>query len=170
MNFKELAAKRYSCRKISDKKVDPQLIDQIIEAGILAPTACNNQPYKIFLMDSDKAKETVKKVTSFTFGADVFLAVGYKKEEAWTRKFDGENFGAVDAAIVATHMMMEIEDLGLAATWVGYFDAPLLKELCPEMQDYEMIAIFPVGYAAEDAEISPKHTSRKSKEEALEIL
>lgn len=170
MSFKELAKNRYSCRKMSDKKVSRELVEQIVEAGILAPTAVNKQPYKIFLMDSDEAKENLKKVTSYTFGADVFLVVGYKKDEAWVRSFDQMNFASVDASIVATHMIMQIEDLGLATTWVGYFDAPLLKEMYPQMKDYELIAIFPVGYPADDAEPSPKHFKRKSKEEVLEIL
>ena len=66
--------------------------------------------------------------------------------------------------------MMDIADLGLSTTWVGYFDAPLLKSLCPEMADYDLIAIFPIGYAAEDGTPSPRHTVRKPLEEVLECL
>ena len=76
----------------------------------------------------------------------------------------------MDAAIVATHMMLQTADLGLATTWVGHFDAPLLRQLCPEMKDYELIAIFPIGYAADDAEPSPRHTIRKTAEEMTAVL
>ncbi len=170
MNFKELAENRYSCRKFSDRKVEKELIDQIIDTAIKAPTAVNKQPYKIFLMDSAEAKQNLEKVTTFTFGAHTFLVVGSSANSGWVRSFDHKSFADVDASIVATHIMMEIEDLGLATTWVGHFDAPMLKQMYPAMKDYELIAIFPIGYAAEDAAPSPRHFERKDRQDVVEIL
>lgn len=170
MHFFELAEKRYSCRKFSDKKVDSALLDKIIEAGRIAPTAVNRQPFKIFNMASKTAKNNIREVTRFNFGADAFLVVGYRAEEGWVRSYDGRNFADVDASIVATHMMLAIEELGLSTTWVGHFNAPLLKEKYPEMKDYELIAIFPIGYAAEDAEPAEKHFIRKSSAELVTVL
>ena len=170
MNFTELAKKRYSCRAISSKKVEREKIDAIIDSAILAPTAVNKQPFKIFLMDSEEAKKNICSITNCTFGADVFLVVGYKADDAWVREYDGHNFGEVDASIVATHMMLQITDLGLETTWVGHFNAPELKKLYPQMNDYELIAIFPVGYPEESAKPSERHFIRKEKEEILEIL
>lgn len=170
MTFQELAEKRYSCRAFTDQPVDRTLLDKLVETAMVAPTAVNRQPVQVFLMESEQAKETIRAVTKFTFGAEHFLVVGARNEEAWVRGYDGRNFADVDAAIVATHIMMEISDLGLSTTWVGHFDAPRLKELCPEMQDLDLIAIFPIGYAAEDAEPSPRHFQRKAKEELLTVL
>ncbi len=170
MGFLQLAKDRYSCRDLSSKKIEADKLRKIISAGIASPTAVNKQPYKIWLMESEEAKNKIKQVTRFTFGAETFIVLGYKEEEAWVRKYDQRNFGDVDAAIVGTHMMMEIHDLGLATTWVGHFDAPALKELCPEMKDYQLIAIFPIGYPAENAEPSPRHTERKTEAEIVEIL
>ena len=170
MEFLEFAKKRYSCRKFSDRKVEQNLIDRIIEAGTEAPTAVNHQPVRIWQMASEEAKQAIREVTGCHFGADNFLVVGCKKEESWTRPFDGQNFAEVDGAIVAAHMLLEIEDLGLNTTWVGYFDAPALKKRYPQMEDYKLIALFPIGYAAEDAEPSEKHFLRKSAEELSEQL
>ena len=170
MDFSEILDKRYSCRRFSDKKVPAELIDKIIEAGISAPTAVNMQPFKIFRMDSDKAKEAIHKATRFTFGADCFLVIGCKKDDAWTRSFDGKNFAEVDASIAATQMMLEITNLGLSTTWVGHFDVNLLKSLCTEMKDYELIAMFPIGYEADNSVPAAKHFKRKSYDEAVETL
>ena len=170
MEFLELAKERFSCRSLKCTRIDKKLIDKIIEAGIAAPTAVNKQPYKIWFMQSPEAKERIKEVTRFDFNADTFLVVGSKEEEAWVRKYDGKNFADVDAAIVATHMMLEIQDLGLRTTWVGHFNAPKLKELCPQMNGYELIAIFPIGYAAEDGVPSERHEDRKSVEEVVQVL
>ncbi len=170
MDFKELAESRYSCRKFSDRKVEPALVEQIIESAIQAPTAVNMQPFQIFWMRSEQAKKALHQVTNYTFGADTFLLVGCRKEDGWVRTYDGRNFADVDGSIVATHMMMQIADLGLATTWVGHFDAPKLQELHPELMNYDLIALFPVGYAAEDAQPAPRHFVRKSREELLQIL
>lgn len=172
MSFIDLAKERYSCRKISGRKVEKELIDKIIQAAVSAPTAVNNQPVKVWVLESAEAAENVRKVTSCSFGAETFMVVGGKRDEAWNRTFDGKNFAEVDAAIVATHMMLEIQDLGLATTWVGYFDAPALKEIYPQMKDYELVAMFPIGYAEDDkaAEPSPRHFIRKSSEELTEKL
>ena len=170
MNFLELAKARFSCRKMSDKPVEEEKLNQIIEAGIVAPTAKNNQPYKIWVIKSKEAMEKLKQATNFTFGANVVLAVGGKKSDAFVRPSDNENFAIVDATIVATHLMLAVQDSGLATTWVGMFDAPKLKELFPEMQDYELVALFPIGYAASDAAPSPRHGQRRQKEEAVKVL
>ena len=170
MEFYELAKNRYSCRKMSDKKVEKELLDKIIDTAIAAPTAVNTQSFKIFLMDSQEAKQNIHKVCNYTFGADTFLVLGCEEKGSWVRSFDEQRFSQVDGSIVATHMMMEIEDLGLATTWVGCFDAPQLKKMYPCMEGYDLIALFPVGYAAEDAAPSPRHSQRKSREQLVEVL
>lgn len=170
MEFQELIKKRYSCRMLSDKKVEEDQIAAIIEAGRIAPTAVNTQPVKVFWLHSEQAKADIRRASSYTFGADSFLVVGYREEEGWERTFDQRNFADVDASIVATHMMLAIEDLGLSTTWVGYFDAPMLQRMYPQMKDYHLIALFPIGYAAEEAAPSDRHFKRKTTEELVDIL
>ena len=170
MDFLELAKERYSCRKINEKSVEKEKIEKILQAGILAPTATNAQPYKIWVVESEDAKKRLAEANRYIFGAEIFFIVGAKKDAAWVRKFDNHNFAEIDASIVATHMMLEITDLGLATTWVGHFDEPKLKEVMPELKDYELIAIFPVGYPAEDALPNERHNIRRSIEEAVDFV
>lgn len=131
MSFLDLAKKRYSCRKLSTQPVEEEKLQKILEAGNLAPTAHNNQPLHIWLLESAEAMEKVSQTTSFIFGAPVAFVVGSKADDAWVRPFDKKNFADVDASIAATHMMLAIEDLGLGTTWVAHFDAPKLKEFSP---------------------------------------
>lgn len=166
-NFLELAKARYSCRKLTDKKIEPEKIDRILQAAVAAPTAKNIQPYKIWKVTSPESFAKIKQATNFTFGAGMALIVGIEKEKAFTRPFDGMNFAHVDGAIIATHIMLAIQDEGLATTWVGYFDAPKLQELIPEMQGYDLVAIFPVGYPADDAKPSNRHEERRAISEAV---
>lgn len=167
MSFLDLAKERYSCRKLTAKKIEQEKIERILQAGIAAPTAKNGQAYKIWKFATPEAMEKIKAVTKFTFGAEFALLVGGLPEKSFDRPFDKFNFGQVDGAIVATHLMLAIQDEGLATTWVGYFDAPKLKEMFPEMKDYDLIAIFPIGYPAEDAAPSPRHSERREISDAV---
>ncbi len=170
MDFEKLSESRYSCRMLTDKPIPQEYIDKIIKAALEAPTAKNIQNFRIWVIRSQEAGEAVAQATKFTFGAGMFFLVGYKPEDAWIRPADGKNFGDVDAAIVATHMMLEIHELGLGTTWVGYFDAPKLQELLPETAGFQLIAIFPVGYPAPDAAPAPRHFERKAVSELVETL
>ena len=170
MTFNELARKRYSCRKISARPVKPEKLAAIIEAGILAPTAVNKQPFRIWVAKSPEAVRAIGEATPYTFGAQVFLVVGAKREEAWVRAYDGANFADVDATIAATHLMLAIEDQGLATTWVGSFDAPKLQERIPELAGCDLVAIFPVGYADPAAKPSHLHDKRKSVAELVKSI
>jgi len=167
MDFLELAKARYSCRNLTDGEIESKKIERILEAAIAAPTAKNLQPYKIWKITSAESFAKIKQVTNYTFGAKLVLAVGVKKEDAFTRPFDNLNYGHIDGAIVATHIMLAIQAEGLRSTWVGYFDAPKLQELIPEMQGYDLIALFPIGYPAPNAKPSIRHEDRRKVSEAV---
>lgn len=171
-DFLQLATERYSVRKFSDKPLEQEKIEAIIEAGRRAPTAVNFQPYKIWVAKSESAKSKLIKSTHFPFvgQAPVILAVGAASAEAWVRKYDGKNFADIDASIVATHMMLEIHDLGLGTTWIGSFDEEILKNEFPQMRNYNMVALFPVGYIAEDCEPSERHFALKDRAATVEEL
>lgn len=172
MKYSELIKARYSCRKFSDKPVEDEKLNAIIEAGIAAPTAKNAQPVKIWLIKSPEALEKIKSCAPFPWmkNTKAVIAVGGTEENAFVRPSDGRNFEDVDAAIVATHIMLAIHDEGLGSTWVGYFDTVKTKELFPAMKDYDLVALFPVGYPADDAVPADRHNIRKSFDEMVSVL
>ena len=167
-SFLKLAAERYSCRGFQPQPISDEEIAAILEVARLAPTAVNKQPVHVWVMKSPEARAKLKEATPYTFDAPVVFLVGCKKEEAWVRKYDGHNGAEIDAAIVGTHIMMEVADLGLGATWVGSFDPAVIKKHFPETAGYEPVALFPVGVPA--AEPGPRHSERKSIEEFTTLL
>ncbi len=171
-DFLSLAKERYSVRKLSGSEVEQEKLERILEAGRCAPTAHNNQPVRIWLVQSEEALNKLKQTAAFPFVEAVraIFVVGSDPAHAWVRPFDGKNFADVDAAIVATQMMLEIADQGLGTTWVGHFDADRVKALFPEMIPYNLIALFPVGEPAETARPSRLHEDRKAEEETVRRL
>ena len=170
MSFIDLAKERYSCRKFSDKKVEQDKIDKILEVVPVVPTAVNNQPFKVWVLNSENAIKKVSETTSCLFGSNLVFAVGGDENSSWVRPFDSKNFAEIDATIVATHLMLQIHELGLGTTWVGYFEEDKLKANFPEMSGYDIVALFPVGYPADDAEPAPKHLQSKNANELIKQI
>ena len=158
MDFEKLSAERYSLRKFSDRPVEREKLDQILEAGRNAPTAHNLQPQRIFVLQSTEALEKVDGCTGAHFHPPVMLLVAYDAAEAWKREDDGKNHGEIDAAIASTQMMLQAADLGLGTTYVGMFDQEKLRAAFPELAGLTPIALLPLGYPAEGAHPSRLHT------------
>lgn len=119
MNFAELSAQRYSLRKFSDRPVEDALLQQVLEAGRNAPTAHNNQPQRIFVLQSPEAMEKADACMGCHFHPPVLLAVAYDPAAAWDREDDGKNHGEIDATIAVTQMMLQAADLGLGTNLCG---------------------------------------------------
>lgn len=71
-----------------------------------------------------------------------------------------QNSAEVDAAIVATYLMLA-ENEGLATLWVGSFDPALLRDILPGTEGYELVSMINVGYPAPDSKPSAMHGARK---------
>jgi nitroreductase len=171
MDFLEFAKQRYSVRSYSDRKVEKEKIDKILTAANIAPTAHNNQPQKIYVVQSEDAVDKIKSSTRYTFGASCFFIIGYDKNESWyeinNRKGPG---AAVDPAIVCTHMMLEAHDLGLGTLWVGNFDEDILRKEFNIPQNIVLINILAAGYASDDAKPHAFHDTKKDLTQTVEYL
>ena len=161
MSFMKLAKEqRYSVRKFSDKAVEKEKLDLILEAGRIAPTACNYQPQRILVIEDNVALEKIRQCTLCHFDAPVVLLICYDKTTCWKNRTNGTVGGDVDASIIITHMMLEVAELGLGTTWVGAFNHQKTRELF-EIPDYLVpVALLPIGYPAEDVEPHPWHFKR----------
>ena len=80
MNFSELAKSRYSVRAYDPRPVEDEKMERIIEAGRVAPTACNFQPQRIFVVKSEENRQRLASICRFTFDAPVILVVAYDRD------------------------------------------------------------------------------------------
>lgn len=168
MNFEYIIKKRTAVRKFSDKVVEKELIDKILEAGSLAPTAKNLQPQKIYVVSSSGGLEKVDNVSPCRYGAPVVLIVCADKNIAWTN--NGYSSYEMDASIVATHMMLEATNLGLGSIWVRYFDEEKLKEVFNLESGVIPVCLMPIGYKDNEYTESVNHNIRKNINEYVEYI
>ena len=152
MEFFDLIGQRYSVRSYKPDAVEDDKLRKVLEAGIIAPTACNLQPFKLVVMPVDKHFDTLKKICRAPFFTQAPLVVGIyaDMDAAWVRK-DGKTYADVDAAIVMDHMILAATALGLGTCWIGAFDAQAARDAVDFGKSFEPVAFTPLGYPASSA-------------------
>ncbi len=166
MDFMQLAAERYSVRKFDSRPLDAADLDRILQAGHLAPTACNFQPQRILVIQGEDALEKVRRAHPL-FGAPCALLVCCDKTRSWKRDFDGRDSGDIDAAIVTTHMMLQAAEIGVGSTWVMHFDPAILRDAFSLPEHIDPVALLPLGYPAEAAKPAHLHEKFRPAEEIV---
>ena len=166
MNFEDIIRKRTAVRKFSDKKLEQEKLDQILEAGRLAPTAKNNQPFKIYVVTSEEGLMKIDKASRGRYGANTVLLVCGNVEEAYHK--DNYSTYEMDCSIVTTHMMLAATNIDVDNIWVESFDENILREEFNISNEYKPVCLLPLGYKADDCPINPMHEKRKNIEEIVE--
>jgi len=62
MEFQELIEQRYSVRAYKSDDVPSNIIDKVLEAARLAPTAANRQSFRLFVIKTAGFKDELKKI------------------------------------------------------------------------------------------------------------
>lgn len=171
MKFDDVIKERYSVRDYSEREVEQDKIEKILKAGLLAPTAKNLQPEKIYVIRSNKYLENIRNITKMTYNANVILLVCADKNIVWKNEKDDFDTSVMDTSIIGTHMMLKATELGLGTCWVRAFDEKELKNklFLPDNIEPEFMLL--VGYPSEDAKPNEAlHYSRKNIEEVVEYL
>lgn len=169
-DFLTLAERRYSVRKFSSADIEKTKLEYILRAGQVAPTACNNQPQKVYVLQSRPALEKLRCCTTCHFHAPLALLVCYDRSLSWKRSFDGQDSGFVDASIITTQMMLEAYDQGIGSTWVMHFDPAAVRTEFELPEEEIPVAILVMGYPADDVEVSPKHSQIRPMDETVKYL
>lgn len=171
MDFSELAKARFSVRAYKKDAIEEEKLAAVLEAGRVAPTACNKQPQKIFVAQSRESREALASVCRFTFDAPAVLVIGYDKERSWQNDLmPGYESGETDAAIVCTHMMLAAWEQGLGSCWVAWFNADDVAKALSLPENIRVTALLPIGYPAEDAVPSKLHTRIRDFEDTITML
>lgn len=167
MEFSDLVVSRYSVRKFTNQQVEKEKLESILKAGQAAPTACNKQPQKIMVFQTQEGLELIRKCTMSHFNAPLVILTCYDSNEDWTRDYDEHHSGEIDASIVTTHMMLETFNLGLGCTWVMHFipEAVITELHLPS--NIIPVSLLTIGYPDKDAKPSQLHYATKKLEDIV---
>ncbi len=153
MNVLETIAHRESIRSYDPTRpVAAETLERILEAGRLAPSAANRQPWQFIVVQSAEGLAKVHPCyhRSWFQDAPAVLAVAGSTEQAWTRDRDGFNSLQTDLAIAMDHLILAAEHEGVATCWICAFDPLLLWDALGLSGRQEVFAITPLGYPRAD--------------------
>ena len=170
MEFKAVVQNRYSCKKYSDRPVEAEKLNAILEAGRLAPTAKNLQEQHVYVLQSAEALAKVDAITPCRYGAPTVLVVAFDKNNVFTYPGGKRDSGVEDATIVATHMILAAADEGVDSCWVNFLDPEKLAQVLSLPENEEVLMVMDLGYAAEGAGPLANHSSRKPLSETVSYL
>lgn len=131
-DFSELVRQRFSCRNYKPDPVPNEMIEKILEAARLAPSACNRQPWR-FIVALDPvirrklAEDGILPGLGMTWLADVpvILVLGLKKG-LFTHKLaplvSGVDYSMLDIGIAGEHAILQAAEFGLGTCWIGWID------------------------------------------------
>lgn len=172
MNFTELINTRESIRSYDPSRPVPEeTLETILDAGRIALSAANRQPWKFLVISSPEMLGKVRGCYGrewFSDAPHVIVVVGLK-EQAWNRSFDGYNSVETDAAIAMTHIILAAENEGVGACWIANYDPAKLREALGIGGNKEVFGITPLGYPRQGFRKSGIK-KRKTFEEVVEIL
>ena len=171
MDFFEIVKERRSIRVFTDRPVEAEKIERILETALAAPSAGNLQAYKIFVVKSAEGRAALAAAAlgqDYVRTAPVVLV--FCTDAAQAAKKYGERgerlYTLQDATIACTFAMLAIEALGLATVWVGAFREEAVWKAIGSPAGLSPVAMLPIGYAGE----KPEPTFRRSVEKLVHRL
>lgn len=147
--FFDVINERFSCRSFKEDKISDDELNKLLEAARLAPTACNFQPQRIYVVEDSKLLDELKTATRFLFDAKTVLCVCHDKNESWKRRSDNKDHGTIDASIAATQIALCATSLGLGTCFVCAFKDEIVRNVLEIPDNYEVLCLLPVGYPKE---------------------
>ena len=167
MEFEKLITERCSIRKFREEPLPREILDKILAAGHKAPTGCNNQPQRILVLNTAESMEKLRTCTKCHFDAPTAMLICHNPAESWKRPYDGALSSPVDAVIVATHMMLAAQNLGVGSCWVMHFNPFAVREAFHIPEPIEPVALLVLGYPGPDAKPLPLHDTFRPMDEVV---
>lgn len=161
MDFLELVKQRQSTRAYdTEKAVEQNKIDHILEAGRLSPSACNAQPWHFIVVDDPILKNEIADATSakmlgmnhFTKQAPVHILIVEEKpnfSSSIGSVLKDKHFAYLDIGIAAAHMCLAAEAEGLGTCMLGWFNESKIRQLLDIPKSKRVLLDIIVGYPAQ---------------------
>ncbi len=168
MEFLEIARQRQSCRSFdTDREVEKEKIESVLEAARLAPSACNSQPYHFTVCTGEAAAAAAKAtmgmgMNKFAAQAPVVIVISeddYNKTAALGAKVKGNDYRSIDIGIAVAYLTAQAHSLGLSTCILGWLDDEKLRSICSLKQPVRLVVV--MGYSKEDL---PREKKRKDLE------
>jgi nitroreductase len=170
MDTLEAIRTRRSVRKFSDKVIEDEKLQSVLEAVQSAPSWSNMQCWRMVVV---KSAETRAKISELSYVESFFSNYGYKSNPAQkgiadapvvivvcafpdqSGELNGQQYYLTDAGIASENLMLAAHAVGLATVFVGVFDEEKLGDLLAVPPGVRIVGLFPLGYPLTEPKAGP---------------
>ena len=152
MNISEAIKSRRTIRKFTQKKIETEILYELVDMARLAAFPANIQPLKFKVVND---KETCDKIFPFTKWAG-YLENGTPKEDEKPVSYivavgdtTLKNTFEVEAGAAVTNIMLAAMEKGIGCCWIGAFDKNKTKEILNLSDRYEVLYLVALGYPSQ---------------------
>ena len=160
--FMSVLKGRRSIRHFQDREIPKDILDKILESVRWSPSWANTQCWEVIVVRDQVTKEKLQETINKTNPAKKAVAQaplvivlwgklnssGYYKGEVTTKFGDWFMF---DLGLATQSLCLTAHNLGLGTVIVGLFDHDKAKKIFKLGDDYELVALIPIGYPAKDS-------------------
>jgi nitroreductase len=165
---------RQSDRSYSNKPVEKEKIGRIAEAGRLAPSACNSQPWKFIIVDdpalleqlAEAASAKVLGMNAFVKQAPVQIIVIREKANVSSRigaTIKKRDYSLIDIGIASENICLQATAEGLGSCMIGWFDEKMVKKILKIPAKKRVELLITIGYPL-------KETREKKRKPSSEVI
>lgn len=133
---------RTSVRKFEDRPVEKEKIENVLQAGFVAPSAGNQQPWEFYVVTKELSRTSPYAVAAAK--APVVLVIAARTDVIFPTITD------IDCAIATENLWLELEELGLGGVMMAIAPVPERMEAVKNILDLPdnqyAFALLPFGY------------------------
>jgi len=169
MTLVDLMRKRASIRDYSEKPIENDKLNKILEAAQLAPSACNFQPWYFIVVSEKEGLNNIYDCYSrdWVKTSPMFIIVCGNSEASWKRPADGKDHVDIDAGIAIEHICLAAVEENIGTCIICHFDVKLCKESFGIPEQIEPLAIISIGYPSDPNIFEKTLKKRKAIEEIV---
>lgn len=155
--------KRRSIRKFTDKKVEDEIIEDLLRAAMSAPTARNTQSWRFLVVTNREALNSMTDLQPYTgmmkTASCAIIVMGDREAS------QPDEYLYVDSAAAIENMLLEAVHLGLGTCWCAIGPRPerikSFRDYYHISEQYVPIAAVAVGYPDEEKEAVDRYDQAK---------
>ena len=170
----ELISGRQSDRKYSDQPVEKDKLERILEAGRIAPSACNAQPWKFVVVTDNQLRAKIAEaasakvlgMNSFVGQAQVIIVI-VRESPNFSSKIGGtikrKDYSLIDIGIATENICLQAEAEGIGSCIIGWFDERQIQKLLSIPRSKRVELIITLGYSLSEQ----REKRRKTRDDVI---
>ena len=152
-NILDLIFKRRSVRIFTKKKVEKEILIQLLQAGMAAPSASNSKPWEfVVITDSDTLDKLRKSLKYGKYNATAAIVVCANLASAANES--ALRFWVQDCSAATENILIAAAGLDLGTVWIGSYPKEDVmnteREILGIPDDVTPLSLVYIGYPAEE--------------------